>query len=74
MLAFGYIIVMTWAATGSRLVRQLIHTGHYAAPPKRYIVEDRSQHSCSILWCYLASCLNNVVWREVTVVVVWVLP
>ena len=33
-LALCYVIVMTRAATGSRLVRQLLHTGHYAAPPK----------------------------------------
>ena len=43
--ALCYIIVMTRVATGSRLVRQLLHTGHYGVPPKkRYIVEDRSQH------------------------------
>ena len=36
MRALLYVIVnvMTQAATGSRLVRQLLHTGHYAAPPK----------------------------------------
>ena len=32
--ALHYVIVMTWAATGSRLARQLLHTGHQAAPPK----------------------------------------
>ena len=34
MCAVRYVTVMTRAATGSRLVRQLLHTGHYAAPPK----------------------------------------
>ena len=30
------LIVMTQASpTGSRLARQLLHIGHYAAPPKR---------------------------------------
>ena len=29
------VIVMTRATTGSRLVHQLLHTGHYAAPPKK---------------------------------------
>ena len=35
--AFRYVIVIvkTWAATGSRLVRQLLHTGHYAAARNR---------------------------------------
>ena len=42
-----YIIVIMRAVTGSRLVRQLLHTGHYGAPPKRYKAEDRSRHSCS---------------------------
>ena len=56
---------------GSRLVRQLLHTGHYAAPSKiRYIitiVEDkRSQHSCllfslSLVWlqCQNAYCFSS---------------
>ena len=39
-----HVIVMTRALpAGSRLVRQLLYTGHYAAPPKRYRVEDRSR-------------------------------
>ena len=29
-----YVILMTRAATGSRFVCQLLHTGHYAAPLK----------------------------------------
>ena len=32
--ALRYVIVMMRVATGSRLVRQLLHTGHYVAPPK----------------------------------------
>ena len=31
--ALCYVIVMKWAATGSQVVRQLLHMGHYAAPP-----------------------------------------
>ena len=34
MHALRYVIVMMRAAKGSRLVRQLLHTGHYTAPPK----------------------------------------
>ena len=34
MLALRYVIVMMRAATGSQLVRQLLRTDHYAAPPK----------------------------------------
>ena len=33
-LLYVIVIVMTWAAKGSRHVHQLLHTGHYAAPPK----------------------------------------
>ena len=33
--ALRYIIVTTGAATGSRLVCQLLHTGDYVAPPKK---------------------------------------
>ena len=32
--ALCYVIMMTRAATRSRLVRQLLYTRHYAAPPK----------------------------------------
>ena len=32
--ALRYVIMMMWAATRSRLVRQLLHTRHYAAPPE----------------------------------------
>ena len=32
--ALRYVIVMTWAATGSRLARQPLHTEHYTVQPK----------------------------------------
>ena len=35
---------MVRVAIGSRLVRQLLHTGHYAAPPKRYTVLHPGVH------------------------------
>ena len=34
MRALHYVIVTSRVATGSRLVPQLLHTGHYEAPPK----------------------------------------
>ena len=50
--ALFYVIVIVIAATGSRLVRQRLHTGHYVAPQKRhqkrYQAEDRSRLSCFI--------------------------
>ena len=64
--ALRYVIMMTWAAMGSRLVRQLLHTGHNAAPPKCYIEEDLSRHSCILL--SLTSSLR-IAWRSSSIFV-----
>ena len=45
---------------------QLLHTGHYVAPPKCYIVEDTSRHSCIHL--SLTSSLR-IAWRSSSIFV-----
>ena len=59
------VIILTRASpTGSRFVRQVLHTSHYAAPPKlrqmppkHYRAEDWSRsscNSCKLLWLHWA--------------------
>ena len=50
-----YTIVMMRAAMGSRPVRQLLHIGHYVAPPINVT------YSCSLLWSTPRQVRTNVV-------------
>ena len=56
------VIVMTWASpTGSRSVRQLLHTTRYAAPPKRCQMPPKNVTGRNIgpilLWPYASGSL-----------------